>query len=486
MPLMSPRTIGWLLGLVLTLVAATVSLPLAVALGLGEPWSPFAGALAVGLGLGTALLVALRHEDKSLDHRSGFFAVTAAWLTVCAFGALPFLFHPLLDLGVVDALFESVSGFTTTGATVLSGLDTLPRSVLLWRSLTQWLGGMGMVLLGVAVLPVLGVGGMQLYRAETPGLTKDKITPRIAETAKLLWMLYVGLSVVEATLLYLSGMSLFDAVCHTMTTISTGGFSTHDASLSGYESGFTHGVVTLFMMLGGCSFAILHRTLTRGIAWSESPELRFYVGVFALGALLIAVDLRMSLPERFPTGAEALQHAAFQAATILTTTGFVSQDYDTWPQLSHAVLFALLFVGGMAGSTGGGIKVVRVMLMIRFAFSQFFRLVHPHGFYAMRLGERTVEEAVIQSVAGFLGMWTILLGAGTVLIALHGTDLLTSLSAAAVTLGNIGPGFSGVGPSHTYDAFAPTAKLTFVVLMILGRLEVYTVLVILTPGFWRR
>jgi trk system potassium uptake protein TrkH len=386
----------------------------------------------------------------------------------------------------VDALFESVSGFTTTGATVLSGLDGMPRSLLLWRSLTQWLGGMGIVLLGVAVFPLLGLGGMQLYRAETPGPTKDKITPRIAETARLLWMLYLGLTLASAALLWLGGMTLFDAICHAMCAISTGGFSTYDSSLDHFDSGFIHLVVTGAMLLGGMSFAVLHRALTRGISWRDSPELRLYLGIFAVATLLLAVDLRLGMPEQFANGAEALEHAAFQVASILTTTGFTTRNFDLWPPLAHAVILALFFVGGMAGSTGGGIKVVRVLITLKVAFAQFFRLVHPHGFGAIKLGNRAVEDDVILGVVGFVGMWLVLLLVGTAVISAFGSDLLTSFSAAAVTLGNIGPGFAGVGPANVYAGFSPAAKLSMVTLMVLGRLEIYTALVILTPRFWRR
>jgi trk system potassium uptake protein TrkH len=483
---MNLRTIGWLVGLLLNLVSGALLAPLLMAVVLAEPWLPFAIAIAAGVGAGTILLSVLRSAERSLNHRSAFLAVTLAWLTACALGSLPFLLHPALQLSLTSALFESVAGFTTTGASVLSGIDALPRSVLLWRSLSQWLGGMGMVLLGVAVLPMLGVGGMSLYKAEAPGLSKDKITPRIAETAKLLWLLYLGVSVVSVVLLYIGGMTLFDAVCHTMAGISTGGFSTHGTSLAHYDSAYIHSVITLLMLTGGMSFAILHRALTQGISWSEHPELRLYIGIFVLATLLIALDLRTGMPDQFASASDSLEHAAFQAASILTTTGYTSSDFAAWPAFSQAILFTLFFVGGMAGSTGGGVKVIRVLLMGRFAFAQFFRLVHPHGFSAMKLGTRTVEEAVLQSVAGFIGMWIILLLIGTVLVAMTGVDPFTSLNSVAVSLGNIGPGLAGVGPSHTWETFTPLAKLTLAALMILGRLEIYTVLVILTPGFWRR
>ena len=483
---MNLHTIGWLIGLLLSLISAALLAPLVMALVMAEPWVPFALTIAGGVGVGSVLLVGLRSAERSLNHRSAFLAVTFSWLTACALGSVPFMLHPALGLPFTSALFESTSGFTTTGATVLSGLDTLPRSLLLWRSMTQWLGGMGMVLLGVAVLPMLGVGGMSLYRAEAPGLSKDKITPRIAETAKLLWLLYLVLTLIDMGLLYLGGMSLFDSVCHAMTTIATGGFSTHDRSFGHIDSAYIHAVTTIGMLLGGTSFAILHRALTQGIAWSEHPELRLYLGIFALATFLIAIDLRIAMPDRFTNASESLEHAAFQAASILTSTGYSSDDFARWPPLSQTILFTLFFVGGMAGSTAGGVKVIRVLLMGRFAFSQFFRLVHPHGYSAMKLGTRTVDDAVLQSVASFMGMWILLLLAGTILLAMQGSETFTSLNAAAVSLGNIGPGLGGIGPSHTWETFTPAAKLTLAALMVLGRLEIYTALVILTPGFWRR
>ncbi len=483
---MDPRTIGWLLGVIITLVALAQVPPIGVALYRGEDWFAFACTCSGGMLLGGLILTLLHRTEKALNHRSAFLAVTLAWMTACVAGAAPFYLHPSLKLSMVNAFFESASGFTTTGATVLSGLDQLPHSVLLWRSLTQWLGGMGMVLLGVAVLPLLGVGGMSLYRAETPGLSKDKMTPRIGETAKLLWVLYLGVTVVLGGMYFLGGMTSFDAVCHAMTTISTGGMSTHDAGFNHWDSGYINTVATLFMLIGGTSFAILHRVLTQGITWAEQPELRAYLGIFLVMTLLIAFNLRSTAPEIYPTAAKVLEHASFQVASILTSTGFATQDFTTWSPVSQMLIFSLFFVGGMAGSTGGGVKVIRVLMMMRFAVAQFFRLVHPHGFSSVKLGNRVLEDAMLQGVAGFIGLWIMLLLVGAVLITATGVDPFTSLNAAAVSLGNIGPGLGGVGPTHTWFDFAPLAKLVTITLMILGRLEIYTVLVILTPGFWRR
>lgn len=479
-------TLCWLLGTVWSALGLLMAAPLLVALGRGEAWAPFAVAMAVALGAGAGMILAARGRHRGLDHRSAFLTVAAAWTSACALGSIPFRLHPDVALTGVDAWFESVSGFTTTGATVLSGLDHLPRSLLLWRSLCQWLGGMGIVVFGVALLPLLGVGGMALYKAEAPGPTKDKLSPRIAETARLLWALYLGLSVAAAVAYGLAGMPAFHAVCHAMTTIATGGFSTHDASLGFYDSSAVHVVAILGMLVGGTSFAILHRALTGDVRWSDQPELRTYVGLFLVAMALITADLLVNRADDFASVAESLQHAAFQVASVLSSTGYSTRDWDTWSAPSRVTLFLLFFVGGMAGSTAGGVKVIRVLLLVRLAFAQFFRLVHPHAFSVIRLGGRTVSDDILLSSIGFVGMWIMLVGAGAALLSLNGLDALSSLAAAAVALGNVGPGLGDVAPSRTYAPLTSAAKLILTALMVLGRLEIYALLILLTPGFWRR
>ncbi len=478
-------TVGWLLGLVTCLAAAAMLAPMVLAIALGEPWQPFAAGAALGALVGGLALFLLRSPEPSLDHRSAFLVVTLAWLIACCTGAVPYLLSPEGGLGPVDALFESVSGFTTTGATVLPHLESQPRSLLLWRAMTQWIGGMGVMLIGVAILPVLGVGGMSLYKAEAPGPSKDKLVPRISETVKILWILYLGLTVIGVLALRFDGMSLFDALCHTMSAISTGGFSTHDRSLGYTSSGLILVTTTLLMVVGGTSFAVIHRALTRGLAWKENTEFRVYVGILLVASFIIAIDLRLGMAEQFPSSAVALEHAAFQVASIVTTTGYTTTDYDLWPSTSHAMLFALFFVGGMAGSTAGGVKVIRVVLFVRLALSHFFYLIHPRGVMRMKLGDRVVEPEVLNSVASFMAIWATLIMLGTVLFALLGLDLFTAFSASVTTLGNVGPAFQAVGPSYTWEFFEPAQKLLASSWMILGRLEVYTVLVIFTPGFWR-
>lgn len=480
---MISSTVGWILSVVCMGLGGVLAVPLALAVVLGEPWGPFASAAGTGLCLGALLFLRFRGTQRSLSHRAAFLTVSLVWGAACAIGAIPFAIA--LNLHPVDALFESVSGFTTTGSTVLSGLDTLPRSLLLWRSMMQWLGGMGIVVFGVAILPLLGVGGMQLYKAEAPGPSKDKLTPRIAETAKVLWALYFGLTLVAAGFFYLDGMSVFDAVNHSMTAISTGGFSTHDESMGYFDSNLIFVVTTITMLAGGTSFAVLRRMLTGEFSWRDQPELRAYVAIFCVATAAITVDLSTSMSDGFPTLAGALTHASFQVASILTTTGYATSDFDRWPGVSHAVLLSLFFVGGMAGSTAGGPKVVRVVLLAKVTLSQVPRLLHRRAVVVVRLGKTTVDERALIGSLGFLSMWVLLLAVGTLALSASGTDLMSSLTAAAACLGNIGPGFGAVGPANTFASFDIWSKLVMQALMLLGRLEVYTLLVVLTPSFWR-
>jgi trk system potassium uptake protein len=475
----------WMVGVALGAVATSLLLCLGFALLWSEPWESFARATLLTFAAAGLLVWPARGAHASLNHRSALVAVSASWIAACAAGALPFIGHASVNLGAIDAFFEAASGFTTTGATVISGLDRAPYSLLLWRALMHLLGGMGIVLLGIAVLPVLGLGGMQLFRAEAPGPTKDKLTPRIAETAKILWTLYMGLIAVHGVLLWASGMTAFDAVCHAIGSLSTGGFSTHDASLAHYDSPLILNQISFFMLLGGTNFVILHRMLTQGVAWRENTELRAFAAIVLLGTFLIALDLRLNRTEQFGTSGSALVHALFQVASIISTTGYTARDFDLWPELSHGVLLLLLMVGGMAGSTAGGPKVVRIVLAAKFAAAQCFRLIHPRGVLRIKLDNRAVDNDVILGVLGFMAAWGLIAAFGTFLLAAFGSDVNTALSAALATFGNVGPGFGEAGPARVYATFAPQAKVVMSVLMILGRLEIFTLLVLLAPGFWR-
>ncbi len=479
-------------------------------------------------GIGLAALVTLlaggatwwwsRSADRvRINHREGFAIVGIGWLSVCLFGALPFLGFSHLSgtcrelaaagpalpgpgwelCSVTDAVFESASGFTTTGASILTaGLwetpgvrgDGLPRAILLWRSLTHWLGGMGILVLAVAILPLLGVGGMQIMRAEVPGPTTDKLAPRIAATARVLWLIYAGVTLAEVLLLLLGGMNLFEAVCHAFATMATGGFSTQAKSAQGFESAWVEWVTVLFMFIAGASFSLHYLAVTgRARAYLRDREFRFYAGVVALFSVGIAVGLLVTGAEDGVHG--ALRTALFQVLTIVTTTGFASRDFEAWAAFAPILpfsLFFLMFFGGSAGSTGGGVKCVRVLLLIKQGWAELRRLVHPHAVFPVRLGTRVVERDVLQSVTGFFMIYMALIGVAATLFSLTGQDFMTALTAAAATVGNIGPGLGEIGPSDNYHFMTGAAKWLAVLCMLLGRLELYTLLVLFVPEFWRR
>lgn len=377
-----------------------------------------------------------------------------------------------------------MSGYTTTGASILSDIEALPKSILFWRSLTHWLGGMGIVVLTVAIFPLLGVGGLQLIKAEAPGPTVDKITPKVAQTAKLLWFIYTGLTVLETALLMAGGMSLFDSLTHTFGTLATGGFSPRNSSVGNYNSAYIHWVITIFMVLAGTNF-IIHFKLITGDIWSvlKNTEFKVYIGIFLAATLFITLN---NLGKIYFSLGESLRYAGFQAASILTTTGFVTTDYAAWPGLSQAILFLLMFVGGCAGSTGGGMKVIRIVTLIKQGWKELKYLIYPRAVFQIQLNGRMVSADIIHAIFGFVFLYLFLILLTTFVVASGGYDILTSLSTALVTLGNIGPGFGKVGPSGNYAFYPSYIKWFLSFIMMAGRLEVYTVLVLFTPTFWKR
>lgn len=503
MPLKLNAVLGTLSALLLFLGAFLI-IPVLVGLYYGEAgWWAFAVTALLTLGAGMPGWFFLRRGGFNQDIRSreGFLIVAAAWLVLSLVGALPFVFGGVFD-SYTDAFFETMSGFTTTGASVLGGpenpaIESVERCFLLWRSLTHWIGGMGIIVLTLAILPILGVGGMELYKAEVPGPAADKLTPRIRETARRLWYIYVGLTVVQ-TLLLLPAMDLFEAANHAMASMSTGGFSTRDASVAGFGSGYVEWVITLFMFLGGMNFA-LHYRMLRGEAITvfRDTELRVYSAIVAGATLLVAFGIWQStipvLPASegsgalgmFANGLEALRAAAFQVVSIVTTTGFVSANFELWPPLATGVLFLLLFVGGMAGSTAGGIKVLRHVLLFKNSSREIRQLIHPQAIIPVRLNGNVVPAEVLRNVLSFAVLYFGLIAVGTGLMTLLGADLLTALTAVATCLGNVGPGFGTVGAAENYAHLSAAAKWLLSFLMMIGRLEVFTVLILITPSYWR-
>jgi trk system potassium uptake protein TrkH len=443
-----------------------------------------AAAVTVAFGF---LSYRFTRSKGEIASREGFAIVTFAWTGAALFGALPFLFTGTIQ-GFVPAFFESMSGFTTTGASVFSDIEALPHGILFWRSFTHWLGGMGIIVLAIAILPYLGVGGMQLFKAEVPGPTPERLRPRITQTAKLLWYVYLGLTVAETVLLMFGGMDLFDASTHTFATLATGGFSTKNASIASFESPYIHYVIILFMYLAGINFALHFRAVTGHLDYFKDHEWRFFT-LLLLGAagVLLVLNLAGGSYALTPSGVEhAFRDGLFQATSIGTTTGFVTADYETWVPAAQMVILILFFTGGMAGSTGGSMKSVRVLLLLKQTAMEIRKHLHPRAILLARVGRRVVKEEVLANVLGFVLLYALLFLAGAMALALLGVDFLTSLGASAATVGNIGPGLGGVGPTDNYGWMSDPALGVMSFLMLVGRLEIYTVLLLFHPDTWKR
>ena len=437
---------------------------------------------------GTAMLSLLvlyltRNAPKMLSIRDGFLLVTLSWVFSAFIGSLPFLLSGVIP-SFADAYFETMSGFTTTGASILTDIEALPMCMLFWRSLTHWLGGMGIVVLAVAVLPFLGIGAYQLVKAEAPGPTLDKIAPKMTHTAKILWLTYIFLTVAQTVLLMIGGMNLFDALTHTFGTLATGGFSPKTLSVGHYDSAFIDIVITVFMVLAGMNFILYFRLITGKVRTVlKNAEFKTYIGIFAAATIIMAIVLSRTT---YPTFGKSLRYAGFQAATILTTTGYVTADYELWPNFAQIILFILMFIGGCSGSTGGGIKVIRILTLVKLALSEMKYLAHPRGVFNIKIGGETLKKDTVYTIAAFFFIYIFMLLLTAAIVASAGNTIRTSFSSALVTLGNIGPGFGKIGPSGNYAFFPGYVKWFLSFAMMAGRLELYTVLIILTPGFWRR
>jgi trk system potassium uptake protein len=476
-----------LFAFLLLLLSIFMLLPLLVALFYNESglYSSFLIPIGINIGVSAVLLVTAGWRGKeTLSTKGGFLFVSLAWFGAAATGALPLFLSGAIP-SYADAYFETMSGFTTTGASILTAIESLPRAVLFWRSLTHWLGGMGIVVLTVAIFPLLGTGGFQLVKAEAPGPSVDKITPKITETAKILWLIYLGFTALETVLLLFGGMDLFDSLTHTFGTLATGGFSPKNSSVGFYTSPYIHIVITVFMMMAGVNFVLYHKLLMGNFRTvKRNTEIKAYILIFFAAMMIIAIDLFAS--GEYPSFLMSMRFAGFQAASIITTTGFATADFDTWPYLSKAVLFTLMFIGGSSGSTGGGMKVIRITTLFKLGFNELKYLIHPRGVFKIRINRSPVRKDIVYVVAGFVFLYIFLLLLTALVVATAGNDIITSFSTALVTLGNIGPGFGRVGPTLNYYFFPDYLKWFLSFIMALGRLELYTVLVLFTPIFWRR
>ena len=439
---------------------------------------------AMLLLIGLIIYLPVRGARQELRLRDGFLIVVCSWLALVLVGAIPFVLLNSPNLSYVDAVFESMSGLTTTGATIVTSIDALPRGVLYYRQQLQWLGGMGIIVLAVAILPMLRIGGMQLYRAETPGPMKDsKLTPRITETAKALWLIYVGITITCIFAYWLAGMKLFDAVGHAFSTVAIGGFSTHDDSLAFWANPTVEIVAIVFMIIAGVNFALHFTAWRRASAqpYFQDPELKAYAVLLFVFALLISFGLYFS--GTYDTLADSFRYGVFQTVSAMTTTGFTTAPFYSWTGYLPVLLILIAFIGGCAGSTAGGMKVIRIILLYRQSAREISRLIHPHAIIPVKVGGQRTSDTVISAVWGFFFLYVAAFAIMTLLLTATGLDAETSYSAVAACITNLGPGLGRAGPN--YASLNDAAKIILSIAMLLGRLEIYTLLVLLTPSFWR-
>ena len=474
-----------ILGMLLMIFSLTLFSPIAISLWYGDGVYPsFLLAFAITAISGALMWMPVSKQKTELRTRDGFLITSLFWIVLGVFGSLPFLLSPHPQLSITDAVFESMSGLTTTGATVITGLDYLPKSILFYRQQLQWLGGIGIIVIAVAVLPMLGIGGMQLYRAETPGPIKDsKLTPRITETAKALTRIYLLLTITCALAYWLAGMSGFDAICHAFSTIAIGGFSTHDASIGYFNSPAIMLICSLYMLISGINFALhfyalQHRNISHYLRDSETL---FYC--YAIMAAVAIVCTYLILGGTYSIS-EGLVHGLFQTISIATTAGFATADFATWPSFLPIMLILLSFMGGCGGSTGGGMKAVRVMLMAKQGVRELSQLIHPNAVIPLKVGSRRVEAKIVSAVWSFFAVYIFSFIVILLLLMATGLDYTTAFSAVVGTLNNLGPGLGDV--ASNYGGISATAKWILCFSMLLGRLEIFTLLVLLTPAFWRR
>lgn len=469
---------AYLLGTLLIFLGVVLFTPLV--------WSLLDRSDTAGSFIYTAILALvlgfiLRFRNKIPDHisiKESFTFVALAWIVAATVGALPFYFSGAFTF--VDAFFESMSGFTTTGATIIKDVEGLSRDLLFWRSLTQWLGGMGIIVLFVAMLARLGVrGGLYLLKAEVPGPSPERIVPRIVETARRLWFLYIVISAVQFIMLSAAGLSLFDALIHTFSTMPTGGFSNYNASVAAFGNVRAEFIIIFFMFLAGGNFSLYYMLWQK--RWKQlfaDAEFRFYCLIVIFATALLTVII---VPQHYGNIGEGLRYASFQAVSIITTTGFATADYEQWPPLATVLLFFLMFLGGSGGSTGGAIKQVRILILIKYAVRELHKILHPSAVIPLRLGGRIIPEAVVHNTIGFILLYLLIFIVSSLIVAGMGLDFVTALSAVAACLGNVGPALGLLGPTDTYAYLPPITKIVLSVIMLMGRLEIYTILILLLP-----
>ncbi|MCQ2575632.1 MAG: TrkH family potassium uptake protein [Treponema sp.] len=473
-----------IISVLLAIVGVTYAIPLTIALVLGESCAvlPFAIPMIVSIVLMIVINVPTRKIKIHMSIRQTYVIVALSWIFISLMGAIPMYFSGCYKT-FTDAFFESVSGFTTTGCTVCNDIDNLPRSINTLRTLTHWLGGMGVVTLTVALLPLLGVGGFQLIKAETTGPEKGKVTARIATTAKVLWIIYAGFTVLETVLLMIAGMDFIDAMCHSFATLGTGGFSTRNASVGGYNSVAIDVIITVFMLLAGINFSLFYYIFIRRISDVVSnTELKVYLSIIVIE--IVAVTLCL-IPVYGNVGT-SLRYSSFQVVSLLTTTGFGTADYLQWPATAQILLFFLFFIGGCSGSTGGGIKVIRWVVLAKQVNNETRRMLHPHGVFSIRIDNRVSSKSLVLNVTSFMILYIVMVAITTFVGCAGNLDAFSAFTGALSMVGNVGPAFGALGPSFNYGFLPSFVKWWYCFAMLAGRLELYTMIIFFLPGYWEK
>ncbi len=480
------KFIASIIGILLVLLGLSMIAPLLVSLyyhdqAQGYFFESIVTTMVAGLFL--ILLSKKQNKDDYISQKEGMTTVALAWTAIGVFGALPFYLSPEFT-SFTDAFFESVSGFTTTGSSIMTDIENSTKSILFWRCFIQWIGGMGIIVLSLAILPFLGVGGIQLFKAEVPSPVPDKLTPRLSDSAKILWVVYALFTIIEIIFLLGGGMSLYEASCHSFTTMPTGGFSPKDTSIAHYNNAYFDYVIIIFMILAGINFS-LHYQMLKGktLVFWEDIECRFFLGLIIVLTLLITWDIYGSV---YTSIKESFRFASFQVVSIITTTGFATSDYERFPGLSQILLFICMFIGASAGSTGGGIKCARIITCLKYCYRELFKIIHPRSIRKIKINNNIIPDEIVKSIIGFVSLYIGLFILSSIVLAGMGVDMMTAFGAVAACIGNIGPGFGTVGPTENFAYLPVLGKWLLAWCMLLGRLEIYTVIILFVPEFWKK
>ncbi len=445
--------------------------------------SSFLYSALITITVGVVSMMLTFKAKKNIGRREGYVIVSLVWIFFSLFGSLPYVFSGSIP-NYTNAFFETISGFTTTGSSILNNIEELPHGILFWRSLTQWLGGMGIVVLSLAVLPAFGIGGMSLFAAESPGIAPDKVNPKIKDTAKILWNIYLMFTAAETILLMFGGMNFFDAICHSFTTMATGGYSTKQASIAHWDSAYIQYIIIFFMIMAGTNFSLSFFAITgKPRKMFRNEEYKFYLIFIGIAATILSIGLILTSNSGIE---QSIRDALFQAVSIITTTGYATSDYLLWTPFLTAVILMLFFIGGSTGSTGGGIKIMRIVLLIKNTYYEMRRLIHPNAIIPVRFNKKSVNQQIITNVLAFFFLYIIVFFVSTLIFMVFVDNFETAFGAVATSLGNIGPGIGSVGPSATFAHIPDGGKWFLSFLMLLGRLELFTIIVLFSPSFWKR